>query len=79
MSFNDGPGTGGVAITPNDTTKLEQTARGIYVGGEGDISVLTPDGDTLLFVGVLAGGVLPIAARRVNATGTTATNLVGVY
>jgi hypothetical protein len=79
MAFSDGPATGGVSVTPSDTVALPKTVRAFYVGGEGDISVLMPEGMELTLVGVPSGTVLPIAARRVNSTGTTATDLIGFY
>ena len=67
------------AITPSDATDLEWLTRGVYVGGEGDVVAVLPSGDTVTFVGVLAGSVLPIACKRVNSTDTTATNIVALY
>ncbi len=43
--------------------------RAIYVGGAGDIVVVWPDGSTSTHVGVPAGTVLPVRAKRVNSTG----------
>lgn len=69
------------SITPHDTNLLSNLTRGIYVGGSGDIVlVMADDGDTsVTFFGAVAGTLLPIRVARVLATGTTATNLVGVY
>ena len=69
----------GVAVTPNDSTDLAVTSRGIYVGGAGNLAVIL-DNDTsaVTFIGVLAGSLLPIRARRVMATITTATSIVAV-
>ena len=67
------------AITPSDSTDLDWLTRGIYVGGAGDVVAVLPGGSTVTFVGALAGSVLPIAAKRVNSTSTTATDLVALY
>lgn len=68
------------AITPDDDNDLPSICRGIYVGGEGDIALIAAgDSSAVTLVGVLAGTVLPIQARRVLETGTTATNLVALY
>lgn len=72
------------AITPHDLNVVP-AHEAIYVGGAGDMSVTTriPDGSggftesTVTLVGLEVGRLLPISAHRVNATGTTATNLVG--
>lgn len=72
------------AITPNDSADLPmQGCRAIYVGVGGNISIddLSGEsgGESVVFVGVVTGTVLPLQPARVNATGTTATNLVALY
>lgn len=47
------------------------SARGLYVGANGNVAVLTSLGDTATFLGVAAGSVLPIRVRRVLSAGTT--------
>jgi len=73
------PGVDAVAVIPSDTTLLTQIARAFYVGGAGNISILTPGGATVSFVAVPAGVILPVMAQRVNNTGTTATNIVAIF
>lgn len=69
-----------VAVTPSDTVNYDgQDARGLYIGGAGDVSLLTAAGKTVLFTGVLAGSILPIRHKRVNSTSTTATDLVALF
>ncbi len=70
---------GAFAITKSDTVNFTVNVRGIYVGGTGDVVVVTPDGDAITFVGVPAGTILPVRAKRVNSTSTTATSMVGLY
>jgi hypothetical protein len=67
------------AVTPDDTDNLSAPARGLYVGGAGDVAAVGLDGVAVTFVGVAAGTILPIAAKRVNETGTTATDIVALY
>ena len=75
------PASNGFAITPSNATIFAQYTRAIYIGGDGNISVRLADMETshVDFVGVKAGTVLPIRARMVRATDTTATNIVGLY
>ena len=72
------PSSDAAAITPNDTDELAVYERSLYIGGAGNINVDTVDGTTVLFTGVTAGSVLPIRVKRVRATSTTATAIVGL-
>lgn len=78
----DSPADRGFSITPDNDDDLALNTRMIYVGGAGDITVImageTNDANTLLFKAVPVGTVLPIRVRRVLATGTTATLLLGL-
>lgn len=67
------------AVTPSDATSLPGRCLGIYVGGTGDVALVGEDDVAVTFVGVPAGTVLPCGAKRVNATGTTATSIVALY
>ena len=62
-----------------NVTSHEPRLRGVYVGGTGDVAILA-DGDTVAvtFVGVLAGTLLPVKAKKVMSTNTSATALVGL-
>lgn len=74
------PFTKGVAIATSDTVNFTTVpCRGIYVGGAGNMVVLMNDGNTITLNGVTAGTIYALRAKRVNATSTTATNLVALY
>jgi hypothetical protein len=45
----------------------------LYVGGTGNVSVVTIGGDIITFNGVPAGTTLPIQVVKLRSTGTTAT------
>lgn len=66
-----------VAITPADTPSNDTWADGLYVGGAGNVTVITNAGSTSLFSSVPAGTILPVKVRTVKSTGTTATLIVG--
>ena len=66
------------AVTPSNTVDLSFTTRGIYVGGTGDIVLITINGNTVTFKAVPVGTVLRVQATRIEATGTTATNLLAM-
>lgn len=73
-----GPPTNYDAITPSDTVDLPRFARAIRVGRAGDVVLVNAVGVAVMFVGCQEGEILP-GASRVNATGTTATDLVAYY
>jgi hypothetical protein len=74
----DGPASQMFAITPSDVTDLAFLTSGLYVGGAGDIAVQGATGASVLFKAVPVGSILPIRASRILASGTTATNIVGL-
>jgi len=65
-------------ITPNDTNPLPVSGRGIYVGGAGNIALKTTGGNTVTFLNVVAGTILPVCVSQVFSTGTTATGLIAM-
>ena len=64
-------------LTPNDAADLTLTTRAIAVGSEGYVQVTTVMGDTGR-VFVVPGAPFPVRATRIWATGTTATDIVGL-
>ena len=76
----DGPAHAAVAVTPHNSTHIPGEAiRAPYVGTTGNVAVVfSTDGAPVVFTAVPAGTVLPIRAVRVNNTGTTASNIVGL-
>lgn len=65
------------AVSPSDTA--DNYGSGLFIGGAGNVSLVTEAGDTLTFNTPAVGFVLPIRFKQVRATGTTATNLVRVW
>ena len=79
VQTDERPSASAAAITPSDTIALPGgTTRGVYVGGAGNVVALI-GGAAVTFTAVPAGSILPVAATRVNATGTTATALVALF
>lgn len=81
------PATGGFTVVPDDNEDFAVRPRAIWVGGEGDIRMILPgfeedsvsDPETVTITNVQNGTLLPISPSRILATGTTATNIVGLY
>lgn len=83
MSQLTRPGASTVAVTASNTVDITQLngeyPRALWVGGAGNVAVVTPDGVANTITGVPAGTLLPIQVRRVNSTSTTATSMVAIY
>lgn len=71
---------GGVTIVPSDTTTgaADQNFKALYIGGGGNVAVVMESGAVLTFTAPPVGTVLPVRGKRVNATNTTATLMVGL-
>jgi hypothetical protein len=69
--------SGAFAITPG--TALPFTPRAIYVGGAGNIAATGQDGNAVTFTAIPVGAIIPFRAASVASSGTTATNLLGLY
>lgn len=65
-------------IAPSDVAALPHLTRALYVGGTGDLA-LDLQGVVVRLANVPAGSFLPLRARQVRATGTTATGIVGFW
>lgn len=66
-----------IAITPSDDAPLSTVVRGLNVAQSGAVRVETLGG-TVGTVHVGAGVAFPLRVRRVFATGTSATGIVGL-
>lgn len=66
------------AITPDNANDLAMRPRAIYVGLDGNIVMHNNNGTSVTLTGVKQGSILSISPRRILATGTTATGLVGL-
>ena len=66
------------AVTASDSTLY--AGFGLYVGVTGDVTAVPSGGGAaVLFKAVPAGAILPISVIRVNATGTTASQIVALF
>jgi hypothetical protein len=68
-----------VAVTPSDSTDLAQPALALYIGVTGDVNVYVGGGTTAVLFKSVPVGVLPVAATRVLATSTSASQIVALY
>lgn len=66
------------AVTTSDTVDFTQgKTRALYVGVAGDVTAIV--GGVAVLFKALPVGIHHIGCTRVNATATTATNMVGLY
>jgi len=78
---SNGPGASAPAprfetVTPSDTANFSRVCRALWVGTTGDVAAVREDGTAVVFKN--ASGWMPIRCIRVNATNTTASDMVWV-
>lgn len=66
-----------IEVTPDDAADLPHAVRALNVAQSGAVRVETVEG-SVATVYVAAGIALPVRVRRVFATGTDATGIVGM-
>jgi hypothetical protein len=70
---------GGIAITASNTANDPAGPfAALYIGGAGTAVVVDLRGNSTTYAGLLAGTILPVQCVRVNSTGLTASNIVGL-
>lgn len=79
LNDSTGPCRHAAAVTPNDSADLTHVCRALYVGTTGDVAVITLGGNTVTFVAVPAGAILPVVCTRVLADGTDADDIVALW
>ena len=72
------PITDGVSVTPNDNEDLAVIPRAVTCLSQGSIRVTLLDGATV-DLHLAAGHLMPIRAKRIHATGTTATGIATLW
>lgn len=72
-AFSLETGKGGQVVTPGTPYPR---ARALWIGGEGDVVVEFPGGQTATYTNV--AGLLPVETVQVIASGTTATNITTI-
>ncbi len=75
----DTPSRRYAAITTSDATNLTELTKALFIGVAGNVVVVGLDDVPVTFKNCQAGSILPVRAKRVNATNTTATDIVGLY
>lgn len=55
-----------------------QNCTGVYVGGTGNLTLVTQSGNTVVFTALPIASVIRLKIAQIKSTGTTATLLVGL-
>lgn len=82
MSGKSQPAYDAVAIdisTTDDELTTAGPCNAVFVGSAGNVTLMTLRDRTVLFTGCVAGSVLPVAAKKIFRTGTSAGALVALY
>lgn len=67
------------AIVPNDSTDLTRIPKALWIGTGGDVAVQgVNNASPVIFRNVPNGFIIPVRARKVMATNTTATDIVAL-
>lgn len=75
--FNTSIPTRAASVTPSDSGGTYAIA--LYVGGDGDVTVVTEGDDTVTFAAVPAGAIIPVRIKQVKSTGTNASDIVRMW
>ncbi len=80
LYMSDLPGQDGFTVTPSNDSNLEGPCRSLYIGstGGGSLKITTLAGNTITFVGLTAGTLLPVGATKVWSTGTDVASIVAI-
>lgn len=74
----ESPLSDGFDVVPSDSNDLPKVTRAITAQIGGTVRITTLKG-TVVNTAIASGGMLPVRATRVHATGTLATGLAGFY
>ena len=78
MSFLEAPPSNARNVIPSDSTDLPRETRGIYCGTGGDLHVLMIDDSEVTFKNLAGEVIHGMRLKKIFATGTTATDIIGL-
>jgi len=73
------PASQAAAVTPSNSVNLPTASKRLWIGGAGNVALVTVGGASVTYNNVPAGTYLYVRAAQVLATGTTATNIIAEY
>lgn len=72
------PAVDGFTVTPHDANPLTRTPRALFIGTGGNLVVTTMKGTDITLKNIASGSIVSVRVNKVKATGTTATDIVGL-
>ncbi len=67
------------AIVPDDNADIQMATKALYVGQGGNLRLVSVRNENAIsFMNVPSGAILDVRVRQVLATGTTASDIVGL-
>ncbi len=74
------PATAARPVTPDDANPLADIPKALFVGTGGTLVLRgLADGADAVWKNVASGSIVPLRARFVRATGTTAADILALY
>ncbi len=75
----DAPATRSFPVVPSDSAELATLPKALYVGNGGTLAMQGPgDEVAVTWTNIPSGALIPFRAAKVMATGTSATDIVGI-
>jgi hypothetical protein len=74
----DSPASNAFAITPHDTNNLTTHTRALFIGSSGNLVVTLVGDSTAVTFTNISPGYHPLRVKKVAATGTTCSGIVGL-
>lgn len=73
------PASRGAEVAPSDGKDLDHVTRAIWVGQGGNLTLTLASGANVNLKNVQGGSLLPLRAKAVRATGTSASGIVALW
>lgn len=76
----ESPADSHLPVIPSDSDDVPVVFRAIYIGTGGDlVCIAAKNGQTATYKNLPSGTLLPVRPSRILATGTSASDLVGMW
>lgn len=74
------PARSALAVTADDLVPFPALPKALFIGTGGDVRLLAADDDMpVIFANLPSGAILPVRAKQVFQSGTSAAQIVALY